>query len=198
MRGLLLAVGMLVLVVGGVWAERTPDTSSCLANALTDAGMPVPLGVTAGLIVLGNERQQRAGRQAADAILVTGALTEGLKRLTRTDRPDDPEARDGFPSGHASLNFALARALSAEYPDWGRWAYLFAAGVTWSRVRREDHSWTQALAGAALGWYVADRSVHSRGGLLNGLIVPEPAESLAGAVTAEPRGVGAAVWRRNW
>ena len=161
--------------------------------------MPVPLAATAGLIVLGKERQQRAGRQAADAILVTGLATELLKRFTREDRPDDPEARDGFPSGHASLNFAFARALSSEYRDWGKWAYLFAAGVTWSRVRREDHSWAQALAGAGLGWYVADRSVGSRGGLLNGWIVrKQAAEGFTGAPVAAPGGAGVELWRGSW
>lgn len=193
-------VAGLMLVAGGVgWAQdgAHPDTSSHLANTLTDIGLPVPLGATAVLSLMSNEREQRAGRQAADAILVTGAATELLKRLVRADRPDNPDAHDGFPSGHASLNFAFARALASEYQGWGNAAYVFAAGVTWSRVRREDHTIAQALTGAALGWYIADRSVHSRGGLLNGLIV-EKRNGLVGAVTPVPGGVGVEMWRASW
>jgi membrane-associated phospholipid phosphatase len=160
--------------------------------------MPVPLGATLALTFLGNDKQGRAGRQAADAILVTGAATELLKRMTRADRPDNPYAHDGFPSGHASLNFAFARAVASQYHGWGNWAYLFAAGVTWSRVRREDHSWAQALAGAGLGWYVADRSVHSRGGLLHGLILAKERSGLQGTVAPAPGGAGLGVGRLSW
>jgi len=158
----------------------------------------VPVLTSVSLTYLGDERQEWAGRRSGDALLVTGAATLALKEVLRRARPDDPLADDGFPSGHASLTFAFARAISEEYDDWGKVAYLFAGGVSWSRVKRNDHSVEQVVAGAALGWYIADRSIHSRGGLLNGVIVREtpaqlPQETAAG--TADPT---VAVWSRTW
>ena len=187
-----------VLCPGGVWAAGQPNDSSSLANTLTSLGEPVPIAATLALTFLGNERAERAGRQAIDAILVTGLATSILKRATRAPRPYNPDAEDGFPSGHASLNFAFARAVASEYNGWGAAAYLFAAGVTWSRVRREAHSPTQALAGAALGWYIADRSVHSQGGLLNGLVVEDERRGFTARPTATSAGPGLELWQTSW
>lgn len=191
----------LALFTGGPGGAEQPvraDGGSGLAETLTDLGVPVPLGATVALTFFGNERQQRAGRQAADALVVTIGAAELLKRATREGRPDDPQARDGFPSRHAAVGFAFARSLSSQYPGWGRWAYLFAAGVTWSRVETRDHTWAQALAGAGLGWYVADRSLHSRGGLLNGLIVKQQRPALAPAVVPGQQAAEMELWRAVW
>ena len=200
MRQSNIAAGLVVFTVlaGTAQAAPQPDLSSSVANTLTHIGISVPVLATAGLMVLGDERQEQVGRQGGDALLATGAVTLLLKEITRQPRPNDLSAQDGFPSGHASLTFAFARCLSNEYPDWGKLAYLWAAGVSWSRVRREDHSIAQVLAGAALGSYIADRSRHSSGGLLGGLIVKdEPA-----AFTSRPelahrlRNLG--LWQARW
>ncbi len=154
-------------------AVPQPDLSSNLANTLTHVGISVPVLTAASLVVVGDEKQRQVGRQSADALVVTAAATRLLKEITDQSRPYDPQATDGFPSGHASITFTFARCIADEYEDWGKLAYLWAAGVSWSRVRREEHSIPQVLAGAALGTYIADRSIHSDGGLLKGLIVKE-------------------------
>ena len=180
MRKAAVALIALTVLAGPAQAVRQPDLSSDLANTLSDWGEPAPQGITAYLVVFGNDKQKRVGRRTADALLVTGAATELLKQLTNQSRPDHAEVEDGFPSGHASVTFAFARCISDEYDEWGKLAYVWAAGVSWSRVRRRDHSIVQVVAGALLGSYVADRSLNSRGGLLNGLIVADAPPALAG------------------
>jgi len=137
--------------------------NSSLANTLTGIGITVPY-VTAGTLALwGNQRQERAGRQTLDALLATSLVTQALKEATDASRPSDPAADDGFPSGHASINFAFARAISAEYEEWEEEAYLWATVVSWSRLHRKEHTFGQVAAGAALGWWLADRSVAGKG-----------------------------------
>ena len=77
-------------------------------------------------------------------------------------------------------------------------AYLFAGGVAWSRVKRNDHSVAQVLAGAALGWYVADRSIHSRGGLFNGLIVDDAPLVCGPQPTAQTASRVLQLWGTVW
>ena len=199
-RGIVIATVMVaaLALAEPACAQSQPDMSSDLANTLTHIGISVPVLTSVALTYLGNEHQERAGRQAADALLVTGLATLALKEILRRPRPNDPLADDGFPSAHAALTFAFARTISEEYDDWGKVAYLWTGGVSWSRLKRDAHTFGQVLAGAALGWYLADRSIHSRAGLCGGLIVREtPAylhqETAAG--TADPT---VAVWSTTW
>lgn len=193
-----LTIGMALVVSTVAQAQPGIDRSSDLANTLTDIGISAPVATSAALTYLGNEHQERAGRQAGDALLVTSLATQGLKRLFRRPRPSDPSAQDGFPSGHASISFAFARAISEHYDDWGKVAYLFAGGVAWSRVRRDEHSVKQVLAGAALGWYIADRSISSRGGLLDGLVVNESPPAFAASYSEKMRAPVWQLWRADW
>ncbi len=203
MRLITLASVLIVSVTlgtsGAVSAPR-PDLSSDVANTLTHIGISVPVLTTTSLVVFGNDEQEQVGRQAGDALLATGAATLLVKEITNQSRPDDPNAEDGFPSGHASMNFAFARCVAQEYEDWGNLAYLWAAGVSWSRVRRDDHSVAQVIAGAALGWWVADRSIHSDGGLLTGLIVKETPMALSSRPIATEKLSTARlnVWQASW
>ena len=142
----LAVLGMLACAEAGR-AAVDRDLGSSLANTLTHIGDSVPQLVAGGLTILGNERQERAGRQAGDAMLVTAAATLALKDVFGQSRPNEPGADDGFPSAHASSAFAFARAIAEEYDDWGKLAYLFAGGVGWSRVRRNDHTISQVVVG---------------------------------------------------
>lgn len=191
-------LALLAMWAAPVQAVRQPDLSSGLANTLTDLGISAVEGSTACLVIFGNDREKQAGRRAADAVLVTGVATELLKQLTNQSRPDHPEVDDGFPSGHASVTFAFARCISDEYRDWGKLAYLWAAGVSWSRVRREDHSIAQVVAGALLGSYIADRSLSSKGGLLGGLIVKDKPPGFAGRPASPDSLPHLSLWQAQW
>jgi hypothetical protein len=179
--------------------EAPRDREGELAKTLSHYGRWVPLYATPGLVLFGEERAERAGRQAADAIIVTSVTTSLLKHIVQSSRPESPDMYHGFPSGHTSLNFAFARSLAAEYPQLSVPLYAFATGVGWSRVRGKSHTVIQVVAGAAIGWYIADRSVHSNGGLLEGRIVERPSRAgFTAAPVAPPGGPKVELWKTSW
>ena len=92
--------------------------------------------------------------EGAKALAVTGIVTEGLKRLTRERRPNGKDL-SSFPSGHASLAFAMATVIDKYQPNSGGAAYAVAAIISWSRVEVRAHRWHDVLAGALLGHYIA-------------------------------------------
>lgn len=146
------------------WGVEGHSTEEVLADMFNDMGCTLPAGITAGLLASSSPSQQRAGKQARDAIIATSAATHLLKAVIDSPRPKNPQNLEGFPSGHTSMSMAFARAISNQHRDWGTVAYLWAGGVGWSRVRRGDHSTEQVIAGAVLGWLVADAVTRERNG----------------------------------
>ena len=65
-----------------------------------------------------------------------------------------------FPSGHATVAFALAAALQRETTSrWIPWvAYPAAAVVGWSRVHDGEHWTSDVVAGAALGTWASRKT----------------------------------------
>ncbi len=145
-----------------VTAEPGASFERDLADMLSDYGCVVP-GVAAGALLASDDPAQRhIGELAAWSIAYTTAATHLLKATIRSPRPNRPEVTNGFPSGHASMTFAFARCVAEEDREWGAVACAWAAGVAWSRVRRGDHDLPQVLAGAALGWWIADQVARNR------------------------------------
>lgn len=138
------------------WNAPGHSDEEILADMFNDLGNTLPVGITAGLLLSESSSSKAAGRDARDAILVTSAATHLLKSTIDSPRPADPEDLNGFPSGHTSMSVTFARAIDKHHSDWGTAAYLWAGGVAWSRVHRGDHTIEQVLAGALLGWAVAD------------------------------------------
>lgn len=93
-----------------------------------------------------------------------GALAEGLKEISGRARPDGSNDRS-FPSGHATNSAARAylirRNLAAiDMPGWARTslntaAYTMAASGSFARVEGGKHHMSDALAGFALGNFIA-------------------------------------------
>lgn len=113
------------------------------------------------------------GIMAAEAFFYTYGITSGTKGTVRRLRPFaynplvpqetrlDPDARAGFPSGHASHTalacFFGAKIYSDLYPErrsryfvWAG-AALYTGTVAWLRVRAGKHFPTDVIAGSALG-----------------------------------------------
>ncbi len=88
--------------------------------------------------------------RTADALLTSTLITEGLKRIVREKRPDS-NARDSFPSGHATAAFAVATMESHYHPKQAIFWYAGAAGIAYSRVTLRRHFTQDILAGAAIG-----------------------------------------------
>lgn len=103
--------------------------------------------------------------RALDSLLVSAAFSEGLKRITREKRPDS-NARDSFPSGHATAAFAVATMESSFHPNEAPYWYAGAAVIADSRVELDRHSWGDVLAGAALGYGVSRWELSRRKGIL--------------------------------
>lgn len=57
-----------------------------------------------------------------------------------------------FPSGHATIAFAMATVLSRVEPRWKLWLYLVATLIALSRVFLGQHYPLDVLAGSLLGW----------------------------------------------
>jgi hypothetical protein len=162
------------------------DTKEEVAEAISDGSYWIMRGLPVALTLGGGETEERIGRRMLDAGVASQIATELLKELTHDDRPNDPTATDGFPSGHASGAWALAEAASVEDPSVRPYAYAFAAAVTWSRVETERHTGLQALAGAALGYAIGHASGRTNHGLLNGTFVREKRGSEGRAFVASP------------
>ncbi len=126
------------------------------ANVLYDYGSTAAAVVGALMLTSDQPWQRRAGTRARDAVAVTSLITTLLKATVRDPRPNRPQVQNGFPSGHTSLTFAVARSIAEEDSGWGLAAYTWATAVGWSCIRRGEHSELQVVAGALIGWYVAD------------------------------------------
>lgn len=95
--------------------------------------------------------------------LLTLGVTSVVKMAVRRPRPYQsysaelfclqPVRDPSFPSGHTSLCFATATTLSLMYPKWyvAVPAYLWAAGVGYSRLYVGAHYPTDVVAGAIVG-----------------------------------------------
>jgi membrane-associated phospholipid phosphatase len=113
---------------------------------------------------------ERASVRSGIAIIAAGTVAEGLKIAIGRARPnDEPEhpyrfkpfsGNNSFPSGHATIAFAAATAISRETDArWAPWiTYPTAAVVCWSRLRDNKHWLSDVVAGAAVGYWITDRT----------------------------------------
>ena len=169
-----------VLVIGAIvtasladgavndWVQdrRTPQSDD-LARIFRYGGEPeVIFGIPGGILVAGTiagkPELQRSGGRVLLSVLAAGLTTGAIKVAAGRYRPaetDDPyifkpfSGHDSFPSGHATMAFALATSLSHEIDNaWASAAlYTFATGTAWSRLNDERHWLSDVLAGATVG-----------------------------------------------
>jgi hypothetical protein len=105
----------------------------------------------------------RALEVGVETWAINTLLTRGLKSVAGRERPNGSD--DGsFPSGHASSAFSAATFLARGIEDriegpWGKLgylAYLPAGFVAAHRVSSEVHFPSDVVAGALLGFFVAN------------------------------------------
>lgn len=180
-------------------------------------GSPGSIVLTSALYAGGRLLNQRpvadAGLHATEAVLLSGAVTTLLKGLTGRARPNVPNSDPGeqasdaddfqlgrgfggsytsFPSGHTTVAFAAASALTRELSGthprvaWfvGPLLYGGATAVGLSRMYENKHWASDVIAGAAVGTLIGRSLVayqHARrGNSLDRLLLPNVAAPSAG------------------
>jgi membrane-associated phospholipid phosphatase len=152
MRLILMLLGLMICATAGVadeGAKRPPE------------------GVSDVLTV--HAKRPSQWKQAVDVTVVTAVSVEALKRVIKDPRPHGEGHAHGsgygFPSGDATLAFALARVASEYHHEHRALWYALAGRVAWSRVKRQAHDWDDVIGGALLGSWIGDTAV-SEGGIV--------------------------------
>lgn len=108
----------------------------------------------------------RIGFSVITSGVVAAGMKEGIGRARPIDSPNDSDdlrpfrGDKSFPSGHATVAFALASAITQEtHARWAPWVvYPLAGAVAWSRVHKDQHWTSDVVAGAFLGTWVARKT----------------------------------------
>jgi membrane-associated phospholipid phosphatase len=125
-------------------------------------------GAAGGIYVVGklthNERATETGMLGVEAIIHASIVANVLKLATARERPNidrgDGSFWDGghsFPSGHATVIWALATVIAEEYsgkPLIRFGAYGVAAAVAAARFTGQNHFPADVLVGSALGYLI--------------------------------------------
>jgi membrane-associated phospholipid phosphatase len=136
---------------------------------------------------------------AAMSALLSGAMTDGLKIIVGRARPEqnlgaahfDPFGGDkSFPSGHATMAFAVGSVIAAHSDQaWVKAsAYSIASLVAFSRVYHDAHWSSDVAAGALIGTVVGEtivrfnRILRTRGGKVSAYAAPVLGDNRRGAV----------------
>ena len=111
-------------------------------------------------------RARDTGRLGIEALVDAGIAVEIVKTATQRPRPEIKgesvgffKGGDAFPSGHSAQAWALARVFAREFPDrkiYSFLAYGVSSTVSISRFAGRKHSASDALAGAAMGFFIGD------------------------------------------
>ncbi len=167
-------VVVLLFVAAGGAALAEGQGEHPVARWLNDHSREVMAGTAATMLLAGGDETSDAAERAFDAMISAGAANELVASVVDAPRPGDPEVENAFPSSHATVAFAFARAMCDWRSDGAPGFYAFASAVSWASVEGEHDSIDQVLAGAALGYWIADRSLANGGFLIH---APEKAHS---------------------
>ncbi|MFF8802923.1 MULTISPECIES: phosphatase PAP2 family protein [unclassified Methylobacterium] len=159
-------------IASGVSLARAKDRPAvrALARASEIGSWQALLALSAATLAWGlasrNRRLADAGRGMLRAGILASLAKTTVKRTVHRTRPNVlmdeglyARGRPGtgigpwqsFPSGHAALSVAVARAAGRAYPELAGVASLGAAGVVAVQVVRGAHYPADVLAGALIG-----------------------------------------------
>lgn len=146
---------------------NTIGYSKFFSNSTTSVALGVPLLMGAVALIEKNDDLLKSTICVGVSIGIDAVLTYGLKKAVNRARPSiaysseivnrnsavDNSTSLSFPSGHTSLAFTTATAISLQYPKWYIIvpSYFWAGSVGYSRMNLGVHYPSDVLAGAFLG-----------------------------------------------
>ena len=142
--------------------EKLDPTLEWITHSVTPLSIAVPVGTATYALIKKDDRSLQNAVEITSSVLVSGALSVGLKYSINRERPFDtypfitevtPADTPSFPSGHTTHAFALATSVSLAYPHWYIVvpSYLWAGTVGYTRMALGVHYPSDVLAGALLG-----------------------------------------------
>ena len=187
------------------WIQgHASSATSQLSKIVTPFGSWAAFATSGALLVSGiafqETRLTMMGREALEACILAGLMTDIAKPVFGRYRPyqSDNEtvfkpfsSYQSFPSGHATVAFALASVVAARSDGWviPAASYTLASLVAYSRVNDRQHFLSDVVAGGLIGTAVGHFLVsrHDRA-------ARESGEQKAAEVTlfAIPGGLGVA------
>ena len=153
------------------FSEDSRDLSSLGSGFVT-------FGAAGSIFVVGklthDERATETGVLGIEALIHSSIVANVLKLATERERPNKPQGHgsfwDGgksFPSGHATVIWALSTVVAEEYsnkPVIRFGAYAVAAAVAAARFTGQNHFPSDVVVGSTLGYLIGHYIVkrHSR------------------------------------
>jgi len=147
--------------------DRRSAHSDDVARVFRTGGEPelvfgVAGGILAAGLISGHKDLERSSGRVLAAVVTAGLTAVAIKRIVGRFRPTDASdqyvfkplsSHDAFPSGHATVAFALAASLAEEiHRPWATaLLYAGASGTAWSRLNDHKHWLSDVLAGATVG-----------------------------------------------
>lgn len=137
--------------------------SKFISNSTTAISISTPIIMGAVALIDKNDELLKSSLYIGVSVGVDGILTYSMKKAIQRPRPHtsysneitayEAETSFSFPSGHTSLAFTTATALSLKYPKWYVIApsYFWACSVGYSRMNLGMHYPSDVIAGAILG-----------------------------------------------
>lgn len=162
-----IALGFLVdeEVAGYLERQNTLDKIANITDYAGEKTIVVPsllLTYGVGRFLIKDPRLEGTSLAAVKSVVVTAVFTESVKHLAGRARPfinegawsfhPFPGHRDqykSFPSGHASLAFAVFTPFAEAY---SRWIYVIPVSVAAGRVFQNKHWTSDVITGSAVGF----------------------------------------------
>jgi undecaprenyl-diphosphatase len=159
------AQGRDIIWLRKIYQNRDPSLGGSM-EFLSDSYIPINAAVPVVQLVYGylghGKNTVQNGWQTAGSLVIAAAFEEGSRYIIGRRRPYQtypdiiPYKYDkdpSMPSGHTTVCFATATALSLEYPKWYVIvpSYLYAATVAYSRLYLGEHYPGDVVVGALAG-----------------------------------------------
>ena len=148
------------------------SASSTLSNAAMGATAGTAAAIFVSGVVTGDAHAKETGVRSAEAAIGSAILFEAAKVIFARQRPltgvgegkffSGNWANGSFPSGHATLTWAVASTVAHEYRSpWVAIAmYGLAIGVSTSRVTANQHFPADVFVGSVVGYGVGTYVAH--------------------------------------